>query len=85
MVTARPHRLTYTPAHRHHHTDTNHTDTTHTGHVNPKTPEQVKALFERRGYTQDVNATHTLRKCASFPFLRSGLIAFKRGPVGGGA
>lgn len=48
------------------------------GHVNPKSPEQVKALFKRRGYRYDANATLVLRKCASFPYLRTGILAFTR-------
>ena len=48
------------------------------GHVNPKTPEQVKALLKRRGYRFDTNATLVLRKCASFPDLRTGILAFTR-------
>ena len=40
------------------------------GHVNPKTPQHVQSLFKRRGYRFDANATLTLRKCASFSYLR---------------
>eukprot|EP00316_Scyphosphaera_apsteinii_P009449 CAMPEP_0119316306 /NCGR_PEP_ID=MMETSP1333-20130426/39384_1 /TAXON_ID=418940 /ORGANISM="Scyphosphaera apsteinii, Strain RCC1455" /LENGTH=235 /DNA_ID=CAMNT_0007321921 /DNA_START=116 /DNA_END=823 /DNA_ORIENTATION=+ len=47
------------------------------GHVNPKQPRQLIELFTSRGYATDMNATSTLRRCATFPYFKK-LHVFRR-------
>ena len=48
------------------------------GHVNAKPARSVRALFLSRGYVEEVNSTRYLRRCATFPYLRNGIMFFQR-------
>lgn len=48
------------------------------GHVNPRTPAQVSEIFRVKGYHQDTNASRALRHCATFSYLKMGILVFLR-------
>eukprot|EP00908_Phaeocystis_cordata_P018189 Transcript_29588.p1 GENE.Transcript_29588~~Transcript_29588.p1 ORF type:complete len:239 (-),score=22.43 Transcript_29588:171-887(-) len=48
------------------------------GHLNPRTPEQVCEIFRAKGYHHNTNASRILRHCATYPFLKIGLMVFAR-------
>ena len=50
------------------------------GHVNTKTPKELDTLFMSRGYRADVNATQSLRGCATFPWFKT-VTVFLRGGI----
>lgn len=48
------------------------------GHVNPKRKSQVRLLLGPLGYVEDRNASSTLRRCATFLYLKRGVQVFRR-------
>jgi len=48
------------------------------GHVNPRSPAEVREIFRVKGYYEDTKASSALRHCATFVFLKETLMVFTR-------